>query len=367
MKIYSYIAFIIFVLLALIPPIDIQLKNPAYPYWLWMILTAGFFGLFTIFIKTNIFVKIVAIGGFINCFFGALPYVSFTSYVSLVLCCYFYICCSRIEDWKLIFRAIQTLVILNSLLIVLEFFHKDNLMDWGETYIQNFGVLGHHMQMGSFAVVVSALLLSFSKLNIIFPIAVAVFCKSSWTFIAAGSGIFVYLIHKNKDLAAMVIVIFAFIFSIWAIKDSKIYANMPGPESGRSSVWLKAVELTHNNHKDITGWGIGSFKEIFYQIANFKSHPIGYKTAHNFIVQLVFEVGYPATGCLLFGLGWLWWALWRARNYYLCSGLTMICMDGLVHFPERMMQSLPLIIVFLAYCTFSLRKDKLCPTLSSPN
>jgi len=324
-----------------------------------MVLIAGFFGVFTLFIKTHWMVRIIAIGSFIDCFFSAAPYISFTSYCSIVLCCYFYISCCNIEDWPLVFKAVQSLLLLNAILLSLEFFHKDNLMDWGAAYNFNFGVLGHHMQMGSFAVVISALLISFSTLNFLFPVIVAVFCQSSWAFFSAGAGAVVYMYSKNKNVAAMVFIGFMFIFCLWDLSNNKFKENL-SPAAGRITVWQKTFELA--NKHPFVGWGPGTYKLIFAPLSRMKSIP--YKTAHNFIAQLVFEVGYPATGCLLFGLGWLCGALWRAELYTLTSGLAMIVIDALVHFPDRCMQMVPLIIVFLAYCTFCLKKDKLCLTHS---
>src|ERR1700734_1582224 len=77
MKKYTLISLFILIVLSLIPPIDIVLRNPQYKYLLWMVLTAGFAGIYTIFIKTNVMVKIIAVGTFIDCFFSAAPYISF--------------------------------------------------------------------------------------------------------------------------------------------------------------------------------------------------------------------------------------------------------------------------------------------------
>jgi hypothetical protein len=359
MKIHSYIALIVVFLLANIPPIDIHLANPNFPYWLFLVLTSGLLGVFTIFLKTNPILKIIACGGFIHCFFGLAPYVCFTSYISLIACCYFYVLCTRIEDWNLIFKGVQSLVILNIILLILEVFHKDVLMDFGLNYVHHFGVIGQHMEMGSFAVVIGALLLSFSKLNIIFPLAVAIFAKTSWTFICAGIGIFVYIHHINKNVSACALIFFVLIFSLW-ISKGKFQENTSLNHSSRGSVWSRSIQLTNDNHKNIQGWGIGTFKTVFPAIAFTRDvyPPLPYAEAHNFIIQWIWELGYPITGCLLFGIGWLFLALLRAKLYLLSSGLSMIFMDGLVHFPDRMVQTVPLIIVFLAYCTVSLRKAK---------
>ncbi len=349
MKPYTITSFVLLVLLSLVPPIEFVLKNPEHPTWLWMIAIAAFFGMYTLFIKTDIFVKIIAIAGFLNCFFSVSPYISFTSYCSLILCCYFYICCTRIEDWSLVFKAAQSILLLNTLLLVLEFFHKDTLMDWGQNYINNYGILGHHMQMGSFAVIISALLLSFSKINIIFPLAVAVFCNSSWSFISAGIGVFVYFSTRDKKFAIYILVLIAILFGLYNIKSHKIQENL-NHTSGRIEVWEKSFEL--GNKRPLTGWGIGTYKEVFFPLSRMTCVP--WKTAHNFIAELDFEVGHVFTACLLFGLGWLAFALFQRKLWIVLSGLAMIFCDALVHFPDRMIQTVPIIIIFLAYARYRL-------------
>lgn len=351
MKPYTLISFVFMILLSLIPPIDFVLRNPQHPYWLWMILTAGFFGVFILFIKTDLAVKVIALTGFLNCFFSAAPYISFTSYCSLILCCYFYVCATRIENWDFMFKAIQSIVILNVILLVLEFFHKDSLMDFGQVYTDSYGVLGHRMQMGSFSVVISALLISFSKFNILFALAVSLFCKSSWTFLSAGIGVMIYIFSKSKKFAYILLAAISFVFLIWGFSTHKFEENM-GKSNGRVVVWKRSFQLA--NEHPWTGWGIGTYKQIFHPLSRIQSIP--WKTAHNFIAELDFEVGHVLTGCLLLGLGCLLVALFKAELWLQLSGLCMILVDALVHFPDRMIQTVPLIIIFLAYCSFSLRR-----------
>ena len=357
MKKYTLISLFFLVVLALIPPIDVVLRNPQYKYWLWLVLTAGFAGVYTLFLKGNLFVKIIAVGSFIDCFFSAVPYISFTTYCSIVLCCYFYLSCTKIEDWRLIFRAAQALLLLNTILLVLEFFGKDTLMNWSEAYTINFGVLGHHMQMGSFAVIIASFLLSFSKLNFLFPILISIFAKSSWTFLCAGAGIFAILFQKNKKAAGIILLIFILAFTVWDIKIDKFRENIKMP-AGRLTVWEKTIHLA-NEHPWV-GWGPGTYKQIFAPLSRMTCIP--YKTAHNFIIESFFEFGYPITICLLFGLGWLLRALIKSNLWLLVSGLIMMIMDALVHFPDRQIQCVPLMILFLAYCNVSLKRIKSCQT-----
>jgi O-antigen ligase len=72
--------------------------------------------------------------------------------------------------------------------------------------------------------------------------------------------------------------------------------------------------------------------------------------AHNFYLQQLFECG-------LIGLGVVvWWVLslairlYRAREYALVAGMVMISTNMMFCFPERMTQTAPLLIAYLALC-----------------
>jgi len=356
MKIYSYLAILVFACISLIPPVDFVIRNPQNEYWLWMVLIAGFFGVFTLFIKTQWPVKLIANGALINCFFSSIPYVSFTSYVSVVACCYFYIVCSRVEDWTLILKALKAIVILQCLIMFMQYIGKDPLLNFGLLHVEHFGTVGQHMQAGSMAVILSALLITFNKYFIIIPLLTAVFCHSTWTLLSAGIGIVVYSYSKHAYLSGLIMLLLCTIFIGWASHQNKFSENMDS-KSGRMGVWSKSFELTHKYHKDWTGWGIGTYKDLFNPLSGLGTH---YRTAHNVFVQLVWEVGYIFTGCLLFALGGLVVALFKADLWLCLSGLAMILMDSQAHFPDRMIQCVPLIILFLAYCQFNLRRFSTC-------
>lgn len=351
MKIYSYLTILCFIVLSLIPPADFIIINPPHPYWLWMVLIAGFFGFFTLFINTQWPVKVIAVLGFFSCFFSAAPYLSFTSYVSLVACCYFYIVCSQVEDWSLIFKALQAVLLLQLLIVTMQFFNKDPLINFGVFHVEHYGTVGNRMQMGSLAVIISALLACFNKYFLVVPILFALFCNSTWTFLSAGVGLAVYFFHKSHNISAYILVVVGLVFVLWAIKDGKVIQTLDS-NSGRITVWQKSIELA--NQRPFTGWGIGTYKDLFHPLSQMTSVP--WRTAHNFIVQFLFETGYLITGCLLLGLGWLFWLLYKHGLWLLLAGLSMIFFDNLVHFADRMMQAVPLIIVFFAYATFSLKR-----------
>lgn len=354
-NVYIWITLIIVSALSLIPPIDFVIRNPQNPYWLWFVMMSACAGVFTVFIETNIAVKLIAIIGLVNCFFSAVPYVSFTSYISLVLCCYLYIMASRIDNWGWIFKSLQAVVILDILIFFMQSIHHDPLLNFGLKQVDHFGTLGQHMQMGSFGIVITSLLINFSVANFFAALLYAIFCKSSWSFICVGVGFVIIFLKKDTKLALCILGIALLIFLAWSNHQGKLQ-NF----SGRLPVWEKSFELASKH--PWTGWGIGTYKDLFHPLSRFNCIP--WKEAHDFIAQLCFEVGYPATAALLFGLGCLFRELLKDNAWLLVSGLSMILVDALVHFPDRMLQTVPMIVIFLAYCAHSLRKDSLCPSCS---
>ncbi len=346
-NLYIYLTTAIVVALSLIPPIDFVIQNPPNEYWLWMILLAGFAGVYTLFIKTNVAVKVIAIGSFILCFGSAIPYVSFTSYVSLVLCCYLYIMASRIENWNIVMQALQAIVILDLLIFCMQYMFHDPLLNFGLKHVEHFGTLGQHMQMGSFGIIITAILINYTKANFFVAFLFSILCKSSWAFMAAAVGLCVNLWNKQKLLACILMGTLMIVGGVWAHKDHKI-SNL----SGRCEEWTIAIKLSHVH--PFKGFGIGSFKDIFHPLSHMNTQQ--WRQAHNFIIQLIFEVGYPATGCLLIALGCFIWRLYRLNQWLLLSGSSMIITDALVHFPDRMLQTFPMIVIFLAYCSFTLKR-----------
>lgn len=353
MKIYSYLAILIFAALSLIPPINFIIQNPPLEYWLWMVLVAGFLGISTLFIKTDLAVKVIAVGTFIHCFFSSIPYLSFTAYVVIVAACYFYVLCTKITDWEIVFKALQSIVILNGLILFMQVIGHDPLLNFGLFHMEHYGILGQHMQMTSFMVIIAAILFTVNKSYMSFAVICCLICNSSWSFICLGVGIAMSCLGFNKKVTVVLLLI-VIVFSMgWMIKDRKIITNM-SMETGRAAVWKRSIELS--NQRPWAGWGAGTYKDLFPPLSNLKKS-IPYRTAHNFIVQFIFEFGYPITGCLLFALGCLLYTLYIKKQWLLLSGASMMILDGLVHFPDRMIQAVPLIILFLAYIRFVMRRN----------
>ncbi len=336
MKNVKAILAIFFVIgLALLPPIDFYIKNFSNDYWTWMVCIAGFLGCLTLFLNTNIFVKIISVGGFINCFFSVAPYISFTAYISLVGCSYLYILCQSIKNWSLVFKMIQAVAIFNIILLVLQFFGHDQLLNFGGTN-NEFGGVGQHMRMGSFSAILTSLLVVVSPWWCLFPVVVGIFCKSTWTLIAVSCGIF--FINKKLFIVLLIIGICSIIYL------GKVQENFN--RFGRMPVWKKTVELS--NKRPFWGVGIGTYKLVFAPLSRLSETV--WKTAHNDWLEILFEAGYPALIFVSTMFLFLFFVLWYKQEWSCLAGLTIISADMVSHFPCRMINTVPLIILFLAFC-----------------
>lgn len=355
-KLYPYLALAIISALALIPPCDWFIKNPYNDKWLWMITICGFMGFMTCFVRTNWYVRVIALGGFLNCFFSCIPYLSFSSYLLLVSCCWFYIVCERIEDWTPIFKALQAVLFLNVLLLVMASFNHDPLLNFdSKDHIDQYGVMGHHMLMGSFSVVIASLLICYNRLNIVFPFLIGVICVSTWSFFCATVGLFCMIWPKARKYAMITFMVLTTAFMTWSFKEGKFRANIE-VGSGRGEVWKKTFELS--TLRPWMGWGIGSYKDVFPALNVTKEHYLQYRSAHNFVGELAFEVGYPMTLLICVGLLVFIIELLHAKLYLNAAGLLMSVCDAMVHFPDRVTQCVPILIALLAYSTFCLRRVK---------
>ena len=347
-KITPYIVSAFLAILATIPSIDFAVDIPL-RWWPWMATIAGFLAVLTIFIKTNHFVRFVALAGYLNCFFSAAPFYSFTAYFSLIAACYFYMLCESIRDWKPIFKTLEALIFLNVLFITLQFFHKDTLLSFGETNNLYAGIIGNKMQTASMLVILTAFLISYKRIYILVPMALSFYCGSLWALLTCGIGWAIFVYRKAKKQALVILSILLVVFCGLGIYKGKFSNNLK--DIGRIGTWTRTIDLA--NQRAVTGWGIGTFKYIYEPLNKVKSWEI-WKTAHNSFVQIYFEGGFYF---FLFTVGTFIFLAYNLINNNLIScfvGLCMLGLDSLVHFPERMLQAVFIIVAFFAFCSFKI-------------
>lgn len=339
---YSIALFCAFFML--IPPINFALPAPD-ANWPFFILLVAFAGIHLCFLKVHAIVKFISVAMFISCFFSTGPYLSFNQYFTIVICCYLYYACTFIKDWTPVFRTALAVLGLNVILFCFQMQLLDKMLNFGHEKVLIFGSIGHHMQAGSFSVMLTALLVQISPWFLVVPILTGIFCNSVWAILCGVIGIGLWFRPPKKYWVGILGVCLLIGFVTGKIAENTHQTN------GRSLVWAKTIELT--NKKPLTGYGPGMYKVLFHPMSGIKA--FNWKTAHNCWLQMAFEIGWPLTillwGAYLILLAYLWYIKERA----LLIGAVLIGMDMFVHFPTRQLQCVPLFILFFAYCEYKLK------------
>lgn len=315
MRKLAYLALIPVIFLTLMPPVPWTIPLTDKVGWQWFIILFGFAGFYTLFLKINPFIKVISILAFINCFYSFCPYISHFAYIELVACIYLLTALTYIEDWNVVFNALWCVLFINLLLFFMQYIHKDNLLNFGLMANNCSLSVGNNMQAKSMLIVLSALLLQDRRIKIKDGVAFVTIC-----------GLITLCIY------------YFFAHHVWF---NTIHY--------RGVVWLESIRLTLSH--PFQGYGIGMFKVLFNTLG---SPNIGmaraegnWLNAHNFFVQLFFETGFIGLTSILCYL----LSLYEEHRHSLrvIAGMTLVLFTLCVHFPDRQIQVVPLLILFLAY------------------
>ncbi len=363
----KYIVAGIIAVLALIPPVKIQLACTVNTtVWLWCVLIGGFLGFFLLYSKINIWLKFLVIFSYISCFTSAAPYLSFTLFWSVLASVFFYMMCLQVKDWTPVMRIVQSLFCLTLLLIIMQQFQSDTLLNFNKKAAVFFGTIHNPMMLASFIVCLSPFLLLHNKLNIIPIVAALLLSKSSGAIFSIAAGLFFYmsLTVKSKTKKIAVLLLIAILCFAYTYKDGKFQAF--NKIERRGPIWARALKASAVH--PIMGYGIGTFQVVFPVLAEgiMTSHPgpwtyewtegdwIAWRKAHNCWLQILFETG--LIGLFLF-LGFvctLFFKLWRHSKIETTAmpltGLVILGVNMTVHFPSRMLQTVIVMIAYLAFC-----------------
>ena len=344
------------VALALIPPINFVMRAPS-TYWPWWVAMAAFAGIYTLFIKTSFIVKFIAIAGFFNCFFSKAPYISFTGYMLLILCCYFFILCRSIKSYTIILNMLKCLLVFTAFMFIIQCFGGDRLFNIWRAFSRDgnycFGVVGHRMQSASFSVILAAALMPCSAFVALFPLVVSVICNSAGAFLCASFGTIAYFYrYWSKKYKIILPGFLIIIFLAWMFISGKVLENT-SINCGRMIVWINTLKMTLDH--PFVGHGISTFKGLFPAYGGVISTP--WLQTHNCWFQMIFEFGYIVTSVvygyflyLLFSLARLTRReIFRKKAFQCLAGLLMIAINMCIHFPTRMTNTTLIIIFFLAY------------------
>ena len=324
-KIKKYIILLPLIILALFPPTELRIPLTSSELWIWAIFISGFLGLYTIFLKINPFVKIFSVYTFISCFFSAGPYVSFTAYIALLICIYYYIFCLKWADWEIVKRVLITIFILNVIMLLMQYIGKDYLCNFGLGKQENtlYGTLGNAMRLSSFMILITGFLMSFLKPD--------KYAKQKYILCI---GIVVYVIIQ-QFVRRNVLHYFPLI---------------------RGDVWRETIRLANDTttawYRPLFGWGMGQFKIIFPALAKIRIEAQCegmWLQAHNCWLQALFEIGRIGFVVIVSYTINLFYRLIKSRLFFCVIGLFFISLNILYHSPTRECQNALIIACYLAY------------------
>jgi len=350
-------------ILALAPPEKIRLWCTVNStVWRWSSLMAGFLAFMFVFTRANIWIKLIVVYAYINCFLSRAPYLSFTIYLSVIVCAYLYLLCFSME-WEPIFNTIQSLFMLSFLLIIMQALKKDTLLNFGRDEAVVFGSIFNSMLLASYITCLTPFLLIRNKLYIVPVLIIAVMSRSSGMVLSLAAGVIFYSFFKIRNKIAYIAVVMVLILGMltYAYHDKQFDKFFKG-RAARWPVWVKTVQLVNEN--PYSGWGIGTYKILFPVLSGQMIEESGEKhtwmRAHNDWVQFPFELGYVGFAFVLGLVGYLMWLFKRAIKtepiILSMTGLVIYGSNMMVHFPGRLTQSVLILLCFLAYFEQLLKK-----------
>jgi hypothetical protein len=188
----------------------------------------------------------------------------------------------------------------------MQFFHKDNILNFGLASNTCSMSVGNSMQAKSFIIIMIALLIQRYQ-------------------------------GLTKYLSAIYLILVFLGLVYWTDHhcwDKFLYA--------RGAVWLATLKLWIKH--PIVGWGLGSYKVLFYNLAHGKFELEGcWYQAHNEYLQYLFEQGLIGLG-LLVGL--------TINLFKKCKGLALLGAILLLYpllfqFPTHQPSAIPLLLLFI--------------------
>lgn len=322
-KIYPYLATIPIVVFALFPPTVVRIPMAPPATWMWMAMAAGFLGFCALYTKALVVTRLAIAYLFISCFFSKGPAVSFNAYIPIAVMAWYYIMCTKVTDWTPLIKSLKVIILLNLILLFLQRIGHEPLFNFGFEKTLLFGSVGNPMQLKSFLIIATAILIGLTKPKIL----------------------------KNKIVLMCAIVLTFVLLLDYAIyhKALKHFLYARGP------VWLKTMQLTLR--RPFFGWGLGQFKIVFPALASGHFTAEGaWMSPHNCWLQIGFEAGMIGLG-LIAGLYLYLLKLIRRIDPFLFFALLIIGLDMSVHFPTRQPQCIFMILAFVAHCARKVKES----------
>lgn len=348
MKILSYTIALVIGLLAIHPPIGFNLPVMVNSFaWVYLVIISGLFGMYLIFTKIPLSLKVLTVYLFISCFISKAPYCSFNSYIVLIASLYFYLAC-KYADFKPILNVIEAVFWFQVILATMQLLGKDTLINFDRPEPVFLGSVMQYMRFGSLLAIMTPFLVIKSKWYLIPIFTVCVLSQaSSFAFaLVGGSMVYAFLCAgKYKRIILGSLIAFGIGFMLY---DNGSFST--AVSCGRLPVW-GMIAKTCMQHP-IVGWGQATFSPIFPILVG--GNP--FQQCHNDWLQILFETGIIGFGIIAAYTISLVKRLYIRQEYILISGLVLIAVNMFFAFPMRQTQTALLMVAYLGLCENKLRR-----------
>jgi len=247
--------------------------------------------------------------------------LAFLNMTNVVLYGIFYYVLHQIKiDKDKLYKTFAFIAVFQSVYVILQFLQIDQFFNnitfslMHQTKRWPVGMWGNEALVSWCIAICSPFLLAFKELRYKLAYVLcfgAVCCTRCSAGIAAFIlGFIFFQFFNNKKKLAIALLILVLLSGAWAYKSGKFtyYFN----PTHRFEVWKKSVEIWHE--MPITGWGLGSYRVLFWQRAPEFRTDGHWAQTHNDYLQTLFETGVVGFGILLSLLWITFHSFWRKRK-----------------------------------------------------
>jgi hypothetical protein len=330
-----------------------------------MICATGLFGFFLWKTNLNIWLKILSAFLFASCFLSQAPALSFNAYVLCVFSFYL-IVAFKVCDFKIVIGFIEAAFWFEVVLGIMQILGKDVLLSFEKRETVFMGTMMQYMRCASVIMCMAPFLLLKSKWYLIPLVIICILSRSSTLALSliAGGVVYNFLVLKRFRLSSIIggiVCVALYALYDWGSWQGAIVAS----NGGRLITWVAVVKTwlfdlslatpasiwKMNGPFNLQWFLFGHGMDTFLPLFPIYKHDLNpFPQAHNMYLQWLWEIGIIGFGILSAYLISLIKKLLNNDKYILVAGLVIIGVDGFFAFPDRLTQSMFLMIAWLAIC-----------------
>lgn len=353
-------------LLIIAPPIgyDLPLMVNSF-HWLYLVIAAGLFGMLLLSFKIPVQFKILIVYLFASCFLSQAPYLSFNAFILCVGALYGFLLFKKV-DFDVVLKFIEAAFWLEVVLTLFQITGHDTLLNFDRPDKVYLGTVMQYMRFASVLAVMSPFLILKSRWYLI-PIAVMCILSRSSSFalsLVAGVGFVSFMASKcfkKEILIGAVVAVIAYVFY-----DSGSWGGAIDPKCGGrliSWAWIVKTWLFDtsaavagpiwavNGPFNFKWLAIGHGMDTFLPLFPVYKHDFNpFPQAHNSWLQMFWEIGVVGFGLVAWYCVDLWKKLAADYQSWMIGGLIILGVNMFFCFPDRMTQTMFLMVAYLAMC-----------------